>query len=165
MKKPLLLVLVALVPALAGCNDCDRAGCDSFSKRASAGIAQGVAGAVSVESDAVADGCQVCAFSEAGLEIWPAPADGRLAPGAAACPLMAAPAFASLTALEHYERQLDPGQYLICVVGGKDRPCIGIAVTAGQVTTLNVKHVYGPSIVAVLDPGSTAFRSDSFTCP
>lgn len=164
MKKPLLLLL-ALAPALVGCNDCDRGGCESFSKRAKAGIAQGVAGTVSLESDAVADGCQICAFSEAGLEIWSTPADARLAPGAEACPLMAAPAFASLTALGHYERQLDPGQYLVCVVGGKDRPCIGITVTAGQVTTLNVKHVYGPSIVAVLDPGSTAFRSDSFTCP
>jgi len=163
MNRPLVLLLAALLPALAGCNDCDRKGCESFSKPASAAIGQGIAGSVSLESDVVADGCQICAFSEAGLEVWPAQAVVREA--GAGCAVSSTPAPVSLTALGRYEQALDPGQYVVCVSGGRMRPCIGVPVVAGKVTTVNVKHIFGPSSVAVLDPGSPAFRSDAFECP
>jgi hypothetical protein len=160
----LLALLVVLSPSLSGClADCDRSGCESFGKRASASIAQGIAGAVSLESDAVADGCQICSQSEAGLEIWAAPAAVRDA--GAGCQLAGTPAPVSLTALGRYQQALDPGEYLMCVVGGRDRPCVGVTVAAGKVTTVNVKHHFGPSDVAVLDPGSATFRSDAFNCP
>jgi hypothetical protein len=161
MKRSLLL-LIAVCPALLGCNDCDRSGCDTFSKKASANISQGIAGAVSLESSQIADGCQICSLSEGALDVWPAPA--AVHDAVAGCQLTGTPAPVSFTMLGHYQHELDPGEYLICVSGGKERPCIGVTVTAGKVTTLNVKFANGPSLVAVMDPGGSTFRSDAFPC-
>jgi hypothetical protein len=163
MRCSYLAAIAVSSLTLLGCfNDCDRSGCDSFSKRASSGIGQGIAGAVSLESDLVTDGCQICSLSEGGLDVWPAPAAVRDA--AAGCQLAGTPAPVSFTALGHYEHALDPGEYLVCLSGGPQRPCIGLTVVAGKVTTLNIKHHYGPSEVAVLDAGGSAFRSDGFQC-
>jgi hypothetical protein len=162
MKSSWLLLIAALVPSLSCFNDCDRSGCESFNKVASTHIGQGIGGAISLESDQVTDGCQVCALSEAGLEVWRVPA--AVHDATAACQLAATPFTMAFTALGHYDQELDPGDYLVCVSGKASRPCIGVTVAAGKVSTLNVKHTYGHSAMAVLDPSGAAFRSDAFDC-
>jgi hypothetical protein len=162
MNRPFLLLLATLLPAQLGCNDCSRELCESFSKPASAAISQGIAGAVSLESDAVSNGCQICSLSVAGLEVWSSPAAVR---EKSACALASAATPVSVSAIGRYEQAFDPGEYLVCVSGERTRPCIGFTVAAGKVTTLNVKHVFGPSLLAVQDAGSGTFRSDTFECP
>jgi hypothetical protein len=164
MPKHFLLLIAAVVPTLS-CfgNNCDRSACESFGKAAaSASIGQGIAGAISLESDQIADGCQICGLSEAGLDVWKAQAAVR--DQAAACQLAETPAIESFTALGRYDHPLEPGEYLVCVSAKSSRPCIGVAVTAGKISTLNVKHTYGLSSVAVLEPGSAGLRSESFNC-
>lgn len=161
MKSSWLVSIAALALNLS-CNNCDRGGCDTFSRAASAHIGQGIAGAISLESDQVADGCQVCGLSEAGLDLWRAPAAVREA--GTACQLAGTPAVDSFTALGRYDHALEPGEYLVCVSNKHSRPCIGVSVVAGKISTVNVKHAFGLSSVAVLDPGSAAFRSETFNC-
>jgi hypothetical protein len=157
-----LLLLIAIAPTLSCFNDCDRQNCDSFSRPASTNIGQGIAGVVSVQSEQVADGCPICALSEAGLEVWRTPA--ALHESGAGCQLAGTPAEVSFTAIGHFDHTLDPGEYLVCVSERHTRHCIAVMVAAGKVSTLNVKHQPGPSMVAVLDPGSPDFRSDAFDC-
>lgn len=162
MMKLSGLLLAALLLALHGCNACEREPCDSFSKPVSATIPQGIAGTVSLASDSKVNGCKLCAFSAAALEIWPAPMAVRQA--SAACPL-AATMGRTLDAPGRYEQALDPGEYLVCLSTQKARPCVGLTVTAGKVTTLNVQHGDSATLLAVFDPGSAAVRSDGFECP
>src|SRR5690349_11264407 len=123
MKRSWFLLIAALAPGLSCFNDCDRSGCESFSKVASTHITQGIGGAISLESDQVADGCQLCTLSEAGLEVWRVPA--AVHDATAACPLTATPSAMAFTALGHYDHELDAGDYLVCVSGKASRPCIG----------------------------------------
>jgi len=162
MPRSLLLLIAALAPTLSCFNDCDRQNCDSFSRPAPTNIGQGIAGVVSVQSDQVSDGCPICALSEAGIDVWRAPA--AVHDSGAGCQLAGTPAEASFTAIGRYDHTLDPGEYLVCVSESHVRHCIGVTVVAGKVSTLNVRHQPGPSMVAVQDPASGAFRSDSFDC-
>jgi hypothetical protein len=158
-----LLSFAALFPALLGCNDCDRRPCESFGQPASATIAQGIAGTVSIQTSGIVSGCQLCAFSTAGLDVWPSPVSVREA--STACPLSTNPQARQVGAAQRYQQALDPGEYLICVSSQQNRPCIGVTVALGKVTTVNVQHEDGPTFFAVLDPGSAAFRLDAFECP
>jgi hypothetical protein len=158
-----LLALPFAILFLAGCNACDREPCDSFSKPAPGTISQGIGGTVSVESDAVVDGCHLCAFSRAVLDVWPAPMAVRAAP--VACPLAVAGSARKVDAAGRYDQALEPGEYLICVSSKSARPCIGVTVAAGKLTTLNIKHGDGPDALAVQDPTGGTFRSDTFDCP
>jgi hypothetical protein len=163
MTRPLCLSFAVLFVAQLGCsNDCDREACDAFSKPASAAIAQGIAGVVSLDSDTVYSGCRLCVLSTAGLEVWPSPTPAR---DAAACPLALGSSAQTITAIGRYQQALDPGEYLVCVSAPHARPCLGLTVSAGKVTTLNVKQVQGPTMLAVLDPRTPTFRSNTFDCP
>jgi hypothetical protein len=160
----LCLWFAALSLVQLGCtSNCDRQACESFSKPASATITQGIAGAASLESDDVVNGCQLCALSTAGLDVWSSPVAVR--EGGAACPLTSRPDARNVSAIGRYEQALDPGEYLVCVSAPRARPCIGVTVAPGKVTTVNIKHMNGPTSLAVLDPGSATVRSDVFECP
>jgi hypothetical protein len=159
----LCLWFAALSLVQLGCtNNCDRQACESFSKPASPTITQGIAGATSLEGDDLVNGCQLCALSTAGLDLWPSPAPVRDA--GAGCPLTSHPDARNVSAIGHYEQALEPGEYLVCVSAPRARPCIGVTVAAGKVTTVNIKHLNGPTLLAVVDPGG-AVRSDAFECP
>jgi hypothetical protein len=161
-----LFTLSAALPLmLVACNDCDLQPCGTFSKTASASIDQGIAGTVSLETDGTYSGCHLCAFSAAALEVWPSRVAVR-EPGTA-CPLASSAEAHNVEARQRYEEELEAGDYLVCVTTLTTRPwsCIGISVAPRRITTLNVKHVEGPSLLGVYDPGSSTFRSDAFECP
>ena len=164
MQHTLALVtaLVAIL-ATASCTPCDRAGCDGYRRKATASV-QGVAGLVAYASDSVANGCQECALAQSILHVWKA--DGPIATATAAATLVAAAPTATVNANEHYQLQLAPADYLLCVAPG-NQPCAALSVSSGAATTVNVKLRYGPTSLRVFDGGSSSPRAETsdFSAP
>ena len=154
-RKLALWALLLLAPAAHGCEPCARDACEAAERPAGArAIEQGIAGFVSYESDAGSNGCFPCARSTARLDVWPAP--GPVTTVAEAEALIAAgPSSVTIMADGQYQRALPPGAYLVCVLPGA---CAQVSLGAGQVATVNVQRVYGPTGLVVFDPGASTRR-------
>jgi hypothetical protein len=140
-----LIVVTAL--CAAGCGPCDRSGCTWLERHASAS-GTGAAGIVASESDVVANGCQECPFSETDLSAWKV--DQPVQDAATAQAIIAAgPPYVSGHVVENYIMTLDPGHHLFC---SGTTNCIGIEITEGEMLTVNVAQVYGPTSFRVGRP-------------
>lgn len=150
--------LAAVLVGPNGCAaDCDRAGCEATERPADPrGIDQGVAGAVSSESDVVANGCQECTLSQATLQIWAAsvePADKD----AVVALINTFPPIEVVDVDETYAVALDVGDYAICQVLD-DGVCAVFTIGDGEVATVHLQARYGPSDMVVFDPGQDSPR-------
>lgn len=141
-------MLLGSVAGLWGCssNDCNRAGCDALTERAS-GSGTGIAGVSAAESDVVENGCQVCLFADAEVAFWKI--DSPSDPQADVASTANQQAIAVVKANPSYRTILEPGTYVVCA--GVDSHCIETTVQADQLTTVNIKKRNGPVGLWVVD--------------
>jgi hypothetical protein len=139
---------------VAGCNPCDRSGCEVRDNPAKDSGHSAIAGTVSTETDVVVNGCQECPFGSATLSVWKT-ATATMDSATAKAIVDGSAATVVVQANQRYLQALDPGTYLVCI-----RPsCVSLDVTAGHVTTLNVEQVYGPGELLVAEPGERTTHS------
>ena len=156
----LMLALTATFFGPTGCknvNNCDRDGCSAYGHaRNDYGITRGIGGFVAFESDVIANGCQECGFSSARLMVWST--DTPVSDATAAQSIVnESSATFNFMANSSYEKELDPGYYLVCSLPGK---CASVTVSATGVITINVKTLYGPSSILVFEPGIDTPRTE-----
>ncbi len=144
--RPTLAWVVTATMLAACAEDCPREACDRLAEPANASIPQGIAGVVAYETDVVENGCQECEFASSNLAIWREDAlfDDALI---AATKLRAAEQNIIVDA--RYEKELVPGNYLVCTTQASELPsdgdaCTTLVVGPGQVVTVNVSLRYGP---------------------
>jgi hypothetical protein len=123
-------------------------------KPTAAAIAQGVAGVISYQSDALANGCAPCEYSEAAFAIWAT--DSLVSSGAQADSIArSGDADVIVQAADgRYEQLLGPGNYLVCVDSLPSTLCAAIAVRPNEAWTINLATTYGPGRMIVFEPGS-----------
>lgn len=157
MRPPWLVLapLLVLFAGACGGDRCERSGCEAVARPASPSIRQGVAGVGASESDAGYDGCFPCSFTNTTWRLWRAPS--RIADDASAAALTRTDAMATIMADPRYERALEPGEYLLCLVAD-DLTCAAASVTAGRVATVNARLVDGPPQLVIFEGGA---RRDS----
>jgi hypothetical protein len=143
----------AMLFAASSCSECPRTACEDVTRPAKAAIAQGVAGAISYQSDALANGCAPCEYAEAQFAIWAT--DTLVSSGTEADSVVrASDAGVVIHADQRYEQLLEPGNYLVCTDGPLSRFCAAIAVRTGETWTVNLATTYGPGRLIVFAPGS-----------
>lgn len=157
-----IFVIFALALTLyetTGCDiikKCNRDGCTAFSHaRSDYHITRGIGGSVADESDVVSEGCQECRFSSAELKVWSTvtPVSDAVA---ARSVVAGSSAKFTIVAISNYEKELDPGYYLVCSLQNK---CASVTVTENGVFTINVKATFGPGSILVFEPGTDTPRT------
>jgi hypothetical protein len=157
-------VVVAAAASVAGgwlaCDRCEREACEAARRpyRGQA-LAQGISGVVSSESDSGSNGCFPCAWGEARLDVWATPTPVGNAAEAEAV-VAAGPARTTILARQRYQQPLGPGSYLACVLPGS---CAAFSLAAGEVVSMNVRTLYGPTQLVLFppagaDPSDRVFR-------
>jgi hypothetical protein len=156
------LYLFTLTMALfgtLGCGflDCERDGCVAAkSPRNDYNIARGIGGSVAYASDVVSNGCRECGFSSAELKVWAT--DAPVSDSTAARSVVTGnPPATTIAAYHTYERELDPGYYLVCQLPGD---CASVAVLETGVFTVNVMTTFGSSSMMVFEPGTGTQRTE-----
>lgn len=115
-------ILACAAHLTAGCEPCDRDGCEKVNERASSDGTSAIAGALASESDVEANGCTECPLASARLSIWSTPA--LVSDEAKALAVVSAgPATFSVSAQGTYRQAVPPGAYLLC-----ERECVAVAV-------------------------------------
>jgi hypothetical protein len=112
-----------------------------------------VAGVVASESDVIGNGCQECGFASSTLDIWLT--TGRVQDAVTAGTIVSTTPLVAVQADGHYQIELDPADYLLCVDVLGSLPCVPFTVEMSKVTTVNVKRVFGPAGFLVFAPGSS----------
>jgi hypothetical protein len=157
MRTQSVLFALAFASLWCGsCQDCNRSACQSYQRPAAASIGQGVAGVVASESDVVANGCQECGLASATLEIWLT--NGLVQDAVTVGAIARTTPLVAMQADGHYEIELAPADYLLCVDSGMGG-CVPFAVASGKVTTVNVQRINGPTGFLVFDAGSSVPRT------
>jgi len=143
-----------------GCeSSCDEAACEAVQRPHSATIDQGVAGVIAYRTDACENNCCGCSAGNTTLEVWQTNlrvADASQANTAVAMDLPTL----EIQANGAYARRLDAGNYLLCTFLGSDGQCAAIEVAAGDVFTVNVQTLYGPSKMVIFEPNATTPSND-----
>ena len=149
-----LTIGTAMLFAASSCSECPRSACEAVTKPTAATIAQGVAGVISYQSDALANGCAPCEYSEAAFAIWAT--DSLVSSGAQADSIAhSGDADVIVRAADgRYEQLLVPGNYLVCVDSLPSTLCAAIAVRPNEAWTINLATTYGPGRMLVFEPGS-----------
>lgn len=137
------------------CHDCNRSACQAYQRPATASIGLGVAGMVASESDTVQNDCQECGFASGTLDIWLT--SGLVQDAVTAGAIARTTPLVAMQADGHYEIELAPADYLLCVDSGMGG-CVPFTVASGKVTTVNVKRINGPTGFLVFDAGSSVPR-------
>ena len=144
-------VVAFVLASVGGCgSDCDRDGCDSMNDPAPNTGQSAVSGVIASESDVVANGCQECPFSSMTLEFRPVTASVTTRTEAQTIFDTVTPVVVNADGT--YAQALEPGAYLACA----QLECVNIEVRPGQVTTLHIRALFGPTQFVSFDPTSSA---------
>ena len=157
MKKYLAFCLLLLAALSAGCieEDCDREGCDAVEKPAAGyTISTGIAGAVASQSDVVANGCCECPLSTGEILVFEAP-EVFTASDEIEAYLEQNQEHTTVSVSDEYEHALSEGMYLVCAYdsGGLDAQCASVDIRQGDVFTVHVVYVFGPTSLRLFEPG------------
>jgi hypothetical protein len=143
-----------------GCeSSCDEAACEAVQRPQSATIDQGVVGVVAYRTDACVNNCCGCSAGKTTLEVWQTNLRVVDASQANATVAMGLPTL-EIEANGAYARRLDAGNYLLCTFLGSDGQCAAIEVAVGDVFTVNVQTLYGPSTMVTFQPDATTPSND-----
>ena len=147
--KMLWIALALTLGGLACSEECAREACDEVHQAQGAGtLEQGLVGVIAYSTDACENGCCECTYSSIELDVYAVSAPVTSAAQARAQLEQATPV-ATIAADERYAQALDEGMYVVCV---RDfERCANIEIAAGDVTTLNVRTLYGPTQLVVFD--------------
>lgn len=141
LRRGFVVLLLFVGSACAsGSDHCNREGCDALGNRAVDTGKSGIAGVVAEESDAVTNSCQECPFGSAQVDFWAT--DGTSDATSNGQPT------ASVDASGQYSIALEPGSYSACV----QSDCVTVTVHANQVTTLNIRRMFGPTQFVIHEP-------------
>lgn len=149
--------LASLVAASGSCSSksCDRAACNTAAAPAHfLSVSSGVAGFVASQTDACGDGCCECSTASDTLTIWRTPAVVMTA-DAGLTAMRDAERIDRMDVMGRYERALDPGNYLVCDL----ELCVGFAVPATGVVTVNLERGWGSQMIAFAPDGSSLASS------
>jgi hypothetical protein len=143
--SPLATLTLLMLLSCAGCEPCEREGCDAFESPAPDGSASAIAGAVASSSDVVSNDCQECPFGSAQIHIWST--DVAIDDSAAAREQMAEAAAFTIEADGRYHQPLAAGHYLLCA----SERCVSVEVEPQRLATVNIRVQDGWTKFAVFD--------------
>jgi hypothetical protein len=116
-----------------------------------------MAGFIAYATDACGDGCCKCSAESDALAIWRMSVVVTTS-DAAMSDMRNAQLVDRISVTGGYERALDAGNYLVCDADS----CVGFAVGATGVVTVNVQKVYGPSQIIAFAPDGTSLAANVF---
>jgi hypothetical protein len=151
MTRALLLIAALSSLVTPACTaDCVEDACqDALRAQPKGELMQGITGVVAYRTDACEQSCCECSYGASVLRVY-AVDEPVLDDEDAQIRLTTRMDLTRVDAEERYAQALEPGRYAVC---DQDlETCANLVIEAGEVYTVNIQTVYGPTQMRVFDP-------------